>query len=139
DWEVGDHSALHTTGALEQAWQECVHDDALAGRWRDLGHCPPGTLGRKVFEFYCARGFAFPGTLGSAPPLLAQHDWVHVLADYGTKVESELEVFGLIGRAVPDGHGFSLLAMVVSLFETGYMGRGAGLFEYDKGHLSRDE
>jgi hypothetical protein len=29
--------------------------------------------------------------------------------------------------------------MVVSLFETGYLRSGAGLFEYDRGHLSADE
>jgi hypothetical protein len=31
-----------------------------------------------------------PGAPGSAPPLLAHQNWVHVLADYGTKVESEI-------------------------------------------------
>jgi hypothetical protein len=121
------------------AWQECVNDVELADRWRALEARPDGTLGRGVSDFYRARGFAFPGTIGSAPPLLAQHDWVHVLADYGTRVESELEVFALIARAIPDPRGFSLLAMVVSLFETGYMIAGAGLFQYDRGHLSVDD
>ena len=46
-----------------------------------------------------------PGHPGSAPPLLAQHDWVHVLADYGTQVESELEVFAFIARANDDPRG----------------------------------
>ena len=87
-------------------------------------------------SFYRARGFAFPGAPGSAPPLLAQHDWVHVLADFGTTVECELEVFAFIARANDDMRGFSLLAMVVSLFETGYLRTGAGLFESDLGHLS---
>jgi hypothetical protein len=87
---------------------------------------------------YRARGFVFPGLPGSAPPLLAQHDWVHVLADYGTTVESELEVFAFIARANDDMRGFSLLAMVVSLVETGYLRRGAGLFEASGGHLSGD-
>src|SRR5262245_32472917 len=85
---------------------------------------------------YQARGFAFPGVPESAPPLLAQHDWVHVLGDFGTRVESELEVFALIARANDDMRAFSLLAMVVSLFETGYLRTGAGLFEYSTGHLS---
>jgi hypothetical protein len=84
-----------------------------------------------------ARGFVYPGRPGSAPPLLAQHDWVHVLAEYGTTVESELEVFAFIARANDDPHAFSLLAMVVSLFETGYLRSGAGLFEYSPGHLSK--
>jgi hypothetical protein len=61
---------------------------------------------------------------------------VHVLADYGTTVESELEVFALIARANDDLRAFSLLAMVVSLFETGYLRTGAGLFQSDVGHLS---
>jgi hypothetical protein len=34
---------------------------------------------------------------------------------------------------------FSLLAMVVSLFETGYLRSGAGLFESSPGHLSVGE
>jgi hypothetical protein len=90
-----------------------------------------------VADFYRARGFQYPGLPGSAPPLLAQHDWVHVLADFGTTVESELEVFAFISRANDNLRAFSLLAMVVSLFETGYLARGAGLFEADGGHLSR--
>jgi hypothetical protein len=138
-WQEHQHAALHTASALDTAWQESVNDPELAARWCALEALPAGTLGRRVFEFYRARGFAFPGTPGSAPPLLAQHDWVHVLADFGTKVESELEVFALIARAIPDPRGFSLLAMVVSLFETGYMFAGAGLFEYDRGHLSEDD
>lgn len=94
------------------------------------------TLGRQVTDFYRSRGFVYPGRPGSAPPLLAQHDWVHVLADYGTTVEAELEVFAFIARANDDMRAFSLLAMVVSLFETGYLRTGAGLFEYSPGHLS---
>ncbi len=85
---------------------------------------------------YQSRGFTFPGTAGSAPPLLAQHDWVHVLGEYGTTVECEVEVFGLIARANDDLHAFSLLAMVISLFETGYLATGAGLFQSSPGHFS---
>jgi hypothetical protein len=138
NWDVVQHEALHTSEALEQAWEECVNDAALAARWTALENCPSGSLGRRVFDFYRARGFTFPGMLGSAPPLLAQHDWVHVLADYGTRVESELEVFAFIARAIPDPRGFSLLAMVISLFQTGYMRTGAGLFEYSQHHLEQE-
>ena len=137
EWEPAQSAHLHTSAALDEAWQECVDDAALAARWADLEHCPSGSLGRRVFEFYRARGFTFPGLRNSAPPYLAQHDWVHVLADYGTTVESELEVFGFVGRAIPDPRGFSLLAMVIGLFETGYLASAAGLFQYDRGHLSK--
>ena len=107
-----------------------------AGRHsRDL---PPNTLGRQVANFYAARGFTFPGEAESAPPLLAQHDWVHVLAGYGSTVESEIEVFAFIARANDDPRAFSLLAQIIALFETGHIASGLGLFEYDRGHLSHE-
>ena len=135
-WRPDDAAALHTSEELQSAWDLVVDDAALAARWAQLETLPTGTLGRRVWELYQARGFVFPGLPGSAPPLLAQHDWVHVLADYGTTVESELEVFAFIARANDDMRAFSLLAMVVSLFETGYLRTGAGLFESSPGHLS---
>ncbi len=136
DWRPDSATELHTSKELASAWDLAVHDPELAGRWSDLGQLPEGTLGRGVFTLYQSRGFVFPGLPGSAPPLLAQHDWVHVLADYGTTVESELEVFAFIARANDDLRAFSLLAMVISLFETGYLRTGAGLFEASPGHLS---
>ena len=129
-------ATLHSTRVLHDAWEADPHDPELAARWAALETLPPESIGRKVWEMYQARGFTFPGTPGSAPPLLAQHDWVHVLGDYGTTVESEVEVFGLISRANDDMHAFSLLAMVISLFETGYLASGAGLFESSPGHFS---
>ena len=138
-WSPEAAAELHTSAKLDSAWAEDADDPELAARWAALADLPRGTLGRGVWEMYQARGFVFPGLPGSAPPLLAQHDWVHVLADYGTTVESELEVFGFIARANDDMHAFSLLAMVVSLFETGSLKSGAGLFEASPGHLSAHE
>jgi hypothetical protein len=135
-WQPSDAAALHTSRELQAAWETAVADPELAAEWSALGELPTGTLGRGVWELYQARGFEFPGLPGSAPPLLAQHDWVHVLADYGTTVENELEAFAFIARANDDPRAFSLLAMVISLFETGYLYADAGLFEYDTGHLS---
>ena len=132
-------AALHSTRVLHDAWEAAPHDPELAARWAALETLPSESIGRKVWEMYQARGFTFPGTPGSAPPLLAQHDWVHVLADYGTTVESEVEVFGLISRANDDMHAFSLLAMVISLFETGYLASGAGLFQSSPGHFSSSQ
>ena len=135
DWSPEQSAALHSEAA---GWEADDNDPALAKRWAALGELSTGTLGRGVHDFYQARGFAFPGSVGSAPPLLAQHDWVHVLADYGSTVEAELEVFAFIARANDDPRGFSLLAMVVSLFETGYLAEGAGLFEAFPGQLSNE-
>ena len=136
EWQASSAAELHTSKELTTAWDLAVDDHELAGRWSELGGLADGTLGHGVFTLYQTRGFVFPGLPGSAPPLLAQHDWVHVLADYGTTVESELEVFAFIARANDDMRAFSLLAMVVSLFETGYLRTGAGLFEASPGHLS---
>jgi hypothetical protein len=134
---------------LERAGQEppsdvgeywaSVHDDpAMATRWAGLEGCPAHSLGRGVWEFYKARGFNFPGTPNSVSPRLAQHDFVHVLSDYGTTVESEIEVFALIARADEDPRSFSLLVAVLALFETGYLDRGLGAFRADPGHLTGD-
>ena len=133
-WSAERSDALHTE--LTGAWDIVEHDAALAARWHALASLPRETLGHGLHWFYRARGFAAPGDPGSAPPLLAQHDWVHVLADYGTTVEAELEVFALIARANDDPRGFSLLAMVVSLFETGYLEHDAGLFDAFPDQLS---
>jgi hypothetical protein len=129
-------AATHESHPLDAAWEFSLDDPGLAAQWEALEELPRNTIGRKVWEMYEARGFSYPGAPGSAPPLLCQHDWVHVLADYGTTVESEVEVFGLIARANDDMHAFSLLAMVISLFETGYLATGAGLFQSSVGHFS---
>src|SRR4051794_10669699 len=107
-------------------------DPELAARWHAFEELPQGTLGRCVWEMYDGRGFALPGTPGGAPAYLAQHDFVHVLADYGTNLKGELEVFGFIGRADPDPKGFAWLATLIGLFETGYIS-SAGFFDRDVG------
>jgi len=105
-------------------------DPAVLELWRSFEDLPAETLGRQVWEMYDARGFALPGTPEGASPFLAQHDFVHVLADYGTNLKGELEVFALIGRANPDPQGFAWLATLVGLFETGYV-EDTGFFARD--------
>jgi hypothetical protein len=102
----------------------------LAARWDAFAELPDGTLGRCVWEMYDGRGFGIPGKPGGAPAYLAQHDFVHVLADYGTNLKGELEVFGFIGRADPDPKGFAWMATLIGLFETGYIS-SAGFFDRD--------
>ena len=91
---------------------------------------PRGTLGRAVVDMYDERGFALPGTDQGASPYLAQHDFAHVLADYGTNLKGELEVFAFVGRADPDPKGFAWLATLIGLFDTGYVA-DTGFFERD--------
>lgn len=136
--DLSSFTPLQSADDNVNAWSNTVVRPELAARWWALGDLDRSTLGRGVFDFYRARGFRFPGEEGSAPPVLAQHDWVHVLADYGSTVESELEVFAFITRASHDPLAFTLLAMAIKLFHTGELERAAGIFEADAGHLEVD-
>ena len=77
-WSPASTEHLHTARALDEAWEMRCDDPELAARWAALAECPDGSLGQGIWRFYAARGFSFPGLPQSAPPLLAQHDWVHV-------------------------------------------------------------
>jgi hypothetical protein len=116
-----DLNALHSTVGIEDPFVPNAADPAVEHCWRDFEALAPGTLGRGVWEMYDTRGFALPGTPEGPTAFLAQHDFVHVIADYGTNLKGELEVFALIGRADPDPKGFAWLATLVGLFETGFI------------------
>jgi len=120
-WDDTHSAPLHTKVAVSDPFEDGPVDPELEARWQRFGSLPEGSLGLGVREMYRARGFQLPGTVGAASAALAQHDFVHVLADYGTRMECELEVFALIGRADPDPKGFAWLATMIGLFETGYV------------------
>src|SRR5262245_20022883 len=111
-------------------FEKAPPDPAVLELWQSFEALPGDSLGRQVWDMYDARGFGLPGSPEGASPFLAQHDFVHVLADYGTNLKGELEVFALIGRANPDPQGFAWLATLVGLFETGYV-EDTGFFERD--------
>ena len=120
-WDEGTTNPLHTKAEYADPFDAGVVEPELADKWYRFAHLPTGTLGRGVWEMYGTRGFDIPGTPNGAAPYLAQHDFVHVLADYGTTIEGEVETFALIGRADPDPKGFAWLATVIGLFETGFV------------------
>ena len=122
--------ALYTEADFQDPFDAGGVVDDLARRWAAFESLPAGSLGRSTWEMYTASGFAFPGAPGGAGAYLAQHDFVHVIADYGTHLEGELEVFTLIGHADPDQSGMAWLATVVGLFETGYVHQ-QGFFQMD--------
>jgi hypothetical protein len=127
-WSEDRLTAFHSKAALSDPFEETAPDPELEARWRAFAELDDGTLGRAVWQMYQDRGFQYPGSLGAASPFLAQHDFVHVLADYGTTMEGELEVFAFVGRADPDPKGFAWLATMVGLFETGHV-HAQGPFE----------
>jgi hypothetical protein len=110
-------------------------DPALEAKWKTLETCRDGSLGRTVWDFYQQRGFALPGSPGSVDPLLAQHDFVHCVADYGTSATGEIEVFSFIAAAIPDARGFSYLVVILGLFETGNVVAVPGVATKSPGHL----
>ena len=106
---------------------------AEAARWKGLGTNPSGSIGRAVFEFYGMRGFKFPGEAGGVNAAIAQHDWIHVLADYGTTPLGEIEVSSLQNAASRTPGAMLGLVGVLALFESGLM--PASLLVHDqKGH-----
>jgi hypothetical protein len=125
-----DADAIAQQRGKRAALEPARVDPELEDRWRAFRDHPEGSLGRAVVEMYDGRGFALPGSEGGAPEYLARHDFVHVLADYGTNLRGELEVFSFIGRADPDPKGFAWLATLIGLFETGYI-EGTGFFDRD--------
>jgi hypothetical protein len=92
-----------------------------AARWERLGTNPPGSIGRTLSEFYAVRGFKVPGQAGGVNAAVAQHDWLHVLADYGTTPLGELEVISFQAAASRTPGGLLGLVGALALFESGLM------------------
>lgn len=99
-------------------------DPALAARWSGLADRPAGSLGRHLYEFYQLRGFPFPGQVGAANESVAQHDWIHLLSDYGTTPLGEIEVVSF--QATCSRAPGALLGLVgtLALFESGAIPEG---------------
>jgi hypothetical protein len=111
---------LHHAG--DKAYALTVDADvAEAARWSALGSCPGGSIGRNVWEFYQMRGFAFPGQPGSVNVAVAQHDWIHVLADYGTTPLGEIELSGFQNSTTRTPGAMLGFIGVLALFESGLM------------------
>jgi len=94
---------------------------AEAARWTGLEANPRGSIGRTVWDFYTMRGFKFPGQAGAVNAAIAQHDWLHVLADYGTTPLGELEVLSFQTAATRTPGAMLGLVGALALFESGLM------------------
>lgn len=135
------YPAAHSDAAASRSGPESKGptgsaDPELAAKWKALEQCPSGSHGRTVWDFYQMRGFTFPGEPGAVDALLAQHDWVHCLADYGTSATGEIEVFTFLASAIPDPKGFSYAVIILGLFETGNVALVPGVATANPGHLS---
>jgi hypothetical protein len=99
------------------AYYSVTTDPVLAAKWSSLRTCPDGSWGREVARFYDAHGFPFPGEPGGIYEVGALHDWVHVLADYGTTPEGEIDVFAFIAATMRDQRGFIQFVFTLALFQ----------------------
>ena len=96
-------------------------DPQEACRWQALEHCPPGSLGRGLWDFYQQRGFRLPGQPGAANAALAHHDWVHLVAGYDTTPIGELEVTAFMAAASASPGAMLGFLGAVSIYETGLL------------------
>jgi hypothetical protein len=120
---VGDKAYAMTTDV----------NPAEAARWERLGANPRGSIGHTLSEFYALRGFKLPGQAGGVNAAVAQHDWVHVLGDYGTTPLGEIEVLSFQTAATRTPGGMLGLVGTLALFESGLM--PASLIVHDQtGH-----
>ena len=99
----------------------CDADAGEAARWTALESCPHGSMGRSLWEFYHMRGFKFPGQPGAVNRAVAQHDWVHVLANYGTTPMGEIEVISFQTSATRAPGALLGLVGALALFESNLM------------------
>lgn len=67
------------------------------------------------------RGFMFPGPAGAVNAAVAQHDWLHVLGDYGTTPLGEIEVLSFQTAATRTPGAMLGLVGALALFESGAM------------------
>lgn len=96
-------------------------DQKESERWRQLECYPDGSLGSELWKFYRKRNFKLPGEVGAANAALAQHDWVHVIADYDTTAIGELEVTAFMASASRAPGAMLGFVGAVSLYETGLL------------------
>jgi hypothetical protein len=86
-------------------------DLELAARYRALESCPPGSIGRAVYDHFVDNGFKFPGEPGGIAMIF--HDLGHVLSGYGTDPESEIQQAAFqAGFARQDGFTFLLFGIL---------------------------
>ena len=109
------------------AYYGVAGDKHVARRWESLRDCEPGTWGRGVADFYEAHGFPFPGQKHGIYEIGALHDWVHVLADYSTDPDGEINVFAFIAATMSDPRGFVQFIFTLALFQNASVSTVGGL------------
>lgn len=98
---------LKTTVNKEKHWD-----------YKRLGLLPEGTLGRVYWKHLTRTGFGFPGEPGGIPDSIAYHDVGHVLSDYDTTPQGEIQQ-GSFQAGNRREDGFFFLQFVILQFHQG--------------------
>ncbi len=109
------------------AYYGVVGDKTVARRWEALRDCEPGSWGRAVADFYEVHNFPFPGEHHGIYEIGALHDWVHVLTDYSTDPEGEIDVFAFIAGTMSDPRGFVQFIFTLAVFQNASVDSVGGL------------
>ena len=124
------HGALHgrfvELARSKMAYSGIVPDQAIGRKWHALDDCPEGSWGKGVADFYSRHHFPFPGERHGISEVGAQHDFVHVLADYDATPAGEIDVFAFIAASMPEQWGLAMLAFTLGLFQNGAIHHVAG-------------
>lgn len=99
------------------AYSNLVASRSIERKWEALADMPKGSLGHTTAEFYRVHEFPIPGARRGIGEIGAQHDFVHVLADYAPNPDGEINVFAFIATAMDDPKGFVQLVMTLGLFQ----------------------
>ncbi len=111
------HGHLRELARSKLSYYAIGDDQEIARRWRSLEECPEGSWGAAVADFYHLHRFPYPGEPHGIYEVGALHDWVHVLADYATDAEGEIDVFAFIAGTMADGRGFVQFIFTLALFQ----------------------
>lgn len=97
-----------------------TEDKALTEKYKALGNCPEGSLGRGYFDFITGNKFSFPGEKGSPMEPITLHDMTHVLGGYATDPDGELQVLAFHSGCRREGKDpFSFLIFAIVEFHLG--------------------
>ena len=108
------------------AYSNLVASRSIERKWAALADMPKGSLGHTTAEFYRVHEFPIPGARHGIGEIGAQHDFVHVLADYAPNPDGEINVFAFIATAMDDPKGFVQLVMTLGLFQNATITHVAG-------------
>lgn len=92
-------------------------DPREASRWRGLADCPPGSLGRSLFQLLDREGVGFPGEPGATHPTLALHDWIHVITGCPMSPLGEIATAAYIAAASRSSAATLAFLGTISIFE----------------------